>query len=90
MHFSRSPLPYQTSDYFWQHIGIYGYQRNFLIEFCDLPESRLEKAEKLEQLRALENGYRIKVLETSFVTLSIDTPQDIIKAEKLLKKESYD
>lgn len=90
MYFSRSPLPYRPSDYFWQHIGIYGYQRNFLLKFCNLPDSRLEKEERLEQLRALENGYRIKVLEASFATLSIDTPQDIIMVENFLKKESHD
>ena len=90
LYFSRSPLPYRPSDYFWQHIGIYGYQRNFLLKFCNLPDSHLEKEERLEQLRALENGYRIKVLEASFATLSIDTPQDIIMVENFLKKQSHD
>ena len=86
--FSRSPLPFQASDYFLQHIGIYGYQRNFLLNFTKLKPSRLENIEKLEQLRALEYGYKIKMIETQSPTLSIDTPQDIIKLEELLNKRS--
>lgn len=87
LYFSRSPLPFQASGYFWRHIGIYGYQRNFLLEFCQIPPSRLEKAEKLEQLRAIENGYRIKIIENQFSSLSVDSPEDIIKVEKLLEEE---
>ncbi len=85
LYFSRSSLPFQASDYFWRHIGIYGYQKDFLEKFCRIPPSRLEKTEKLEQLRALENGYRIKIIETQFSTLSVDSPQDIIRVENLLK-----
>jgi 3-deoxy-manno-octulosonate cytidylyltransferase (CMP-KDO synthetase) len=88
LNFSRSSLSSQASSYFWRHIGIYGYQRNFLLKFCQIPPSRLEKAEKLEQLRALENGYRIKIIENRFSSLSVDTPEDIIKVEKLLEKEA--
>lgn len=87
LYFSRSPLPFQASGYFWRHIGIYGYQRNFLLEFCQIPPSRLEKAEKLEQLRAIENGYKIKIIENQFSSLSVDLPEDIIKVEKLLEEE---
>lgn len=90
LYFSRSPLPFQTPDYFLQHVGIYGYQRDFLLKFNRLPPSRLEKTEKLEQLRALENNYRIKIIETSYPSLSIDTPQDIIKLEEFLKKRGND
>lgn len=90
LYFSRSPLPFQAADYFLQHIGIYGYQRNFLLKFTELKSSRLEKAEKLEQLRALENGYKIKMIETQSPTLSVDTPQDIIRLEEFLKKETND
>lgn len=86
LYFSRSPLPYQATDYFWQHIGIYGYQKGFLLKLYKMPESRLEKEENLEQLRALENGFQIKVIETKYTTLSVDTPQDIIKVENYLKK----
>jgi 3-deoxy-manno-octulosonate cytidylyltransferase (CMP-KDO synthetase) len=85
LYFSRSPLPFQASDYFWRHIGIYGYQKDFLQKFCRIPPSRLEKTEKLEQLRALENGYRIKIIENKFSTLSVDLPEDIIRVENLLK-----
>ena len=85
LYFSRAPLPFQASDYFWRHIGIYGYQKDFLQKFCRIPPSRLEKTEKLEQLRALENGYRIKIIENKFSTLSVDLPEDIIKVENLLK-----
>jgi len=90
LYFSRSPLPFQASDYFLQHIGIYGYQKEFLLALSKMQPSRLEKAENLEQLRALENGYKIKIIETQFSTLSVDSPQDIIKVENLLKKRTDD
>jgi 3-deoxy-manno-octulosonate cytidylyltransferase (CMP-KDO synthetase) len=90
LYFSRSPLPFQSSDYFFRHIGIYGYRRDFLLEMCQWPSSRLELEEKLEQLRVLENGHNIKVVFTHFSTLSVDTPQDIIMVENLMKKEQYD
>jgi len=90
LYFSRSPLPYQASDFFYQHVGIYGYRRDFLLNFKQLPPSRLEKLEKLEQLRALENGIRIKMVEIPFATLSVDTPQDIIKVEQFLKKRAHE
>ncbi len=85
LYFSRSPLPYQAPDYFFQHIGIYSYRKDFLLSFHLLPSSRLEKIERLEQLRVLENGLKIKMVEISRPTLSVDTPQDIIKVEKFLK-----
>lgn len=90
LYFSRSPIPNHASDFFWLHLGIYGYQKDFLLKFKDLEKTRLEKTEKLEQLRALENGYRIKVIETDFATLSVDTPTDIIKVENLLKETLND
>lgn len=90
LYFSRSPLPFQASDYFWQHIGIYGYQRDFLLEFSQLSASRLETTEKLEQLRVLENGYKIKIIDTSSPTLSVNTPQDIIRIENFLKQRTND
>jgi len=90
LYFSRSPLPFQASDYFWQHIGIYGYQRDFLLEFSQLSASRLETTEKLEQLRVLENGYKIKIIETSSPTLSVNTPKDIIRIENFLKQRTND
>jgi 3-deoxy-manno-octulosonate cytidylyltransferase (CMP-KDO synthetase) len=90
LYFSRSPLPFQTSDYFLQHIGIYGYQKDFLLAFSKMQPSRLEKTEKLEQLRALENGYKIKIIETQLHSLSVSSPQDIIEVENLLKKKTDD
>ena len=90
LYFSRSPLPFQASDYFLQHIGIYGYQKDFLLAFSKMQPSRLEKTEKLEQLRALENGYKIKIIETQLHSLSVSSPQDIIKVENLLKKKNDD
>ncbi len=90
LYFSRSPLPFQPSDHFWKHIGIYGYQRHFLMEFRQMPVSNLESCERLEQLRALENGFKIKVIQTDSPTLSVDTPEDIIKVEKFLEKRTDD
>lgn len=87
LYFSRSPLPFNTTDYFLQHIGIYGYQKDFLLEFCSMQPSRLEKTEKLEQLRVLENGYKIKIIESPFQTLSVHSPEDIIKVENYFKKK---
>lgn len=89
LYFSRSPLPHRASDYFWQHIGIYGFQRETLLAFASLPPSRLEGQEKLEQLRALENGFRIKVLMSEYSSLSVDIPEDIIKVEKLIQEGKH-
>jgi 3-deoxy-manno-octulosonate cytidylyltransferase (CMP-KDO synthetase) len=87
LYFSRAPLPFRAADFFFQHIGIYGYNRDLLLKFCQWPVSRLEKTEKLEQLRALENGCRIKMIEVPSLTLSVDSPQDIIRVEEILKRE---
>jgi 3-deoxy-manno-octulosonate cytidylyltransferase (CMP-KDO synthetase) len=82
LYFSRSPIPYprypEQAEY-WQHIGIYGYRRDFLLQYGQLPQSRLELAESLEQLRALANGYRIKVAEVDFQAIGVDTPEDLEK-----------
>jgi 3-deoxy-manno-octulosonate cytidylyltransferase (CMP-KDO synthetase) len=87
LYFSRAPIPHQASDFFFQHIGLYGYKRDFLIEFARMKPSRLECLEKLEQLRALEYGFRIKMVEAPYRILSVDTPGDIIKVEKFLKEK---
>ena len=89
LYFSRAPVPHQASDFFFQHIGIYGYRRDFLLEFARMKPSRLECLERLEQLRALENGCRIKMVETPDPTLSVDVPGDIIKVEELLRKKGH-
>ena len=90
LYFSRAPIPYQSQEGFFQHIGIYGYKAEFLFRFCGLRPSGLEKAESLEQLRALENGYRIKMIETPCSALSVDSPQDIIDVEKFLSGKGHD
>ena len=90
LYFSRSPIPCGVSDYFYQHIGIYAYRRDFLLHLRDLPPSRLERAERLEQLRVLENGFRIRMVEISRPTLSVDTPADIIKVEQFLSRHMDD
>lgn len=86
LYFSRSPLPFRPTDHFQKHIGIYGYQKEFLLKFHALPVSRLEAIEGLEQLRVLENGYKIKIVSTPFPTLSVDNPQDIMAVEKFIRK----
>lgn len=91
LYFSRAPIPNGASDFFFQHVGIYGYQRDFLLGFRNLPVSRLERTERLEQLRVLENGYRIRMIEILRPTLSVDVPEDIMKVEKFLnEQESHD
>ncbi|MDP6685431.1 MAG: manno-octulosonate cytidylyltransferase, partial [Candidatus Omnitrophota bacterium] len=90
LYFSRAPIPYKvhqdsriTNRY--KHIGLYAYNKDFLFTFKSLPQSRLEKIESLEQLRVLENGYKIKVIETRHETIGIDTPEDLEKAVEFIK-----
>lgn len=90
LYFSRSPIPFNASDYFFQHIGMYGYQKQFLIRLVKLNPSRLEKVENLEQLRALEYGYKIKSMESSFRTIGVDTPEDLVRVENFIKKNKDD
>lgn len=68
----------------WKHVGIYSYKRDVLLSLAKMEPTRLEKIEKLEQLRALENGLKIKVRETLFETYGVDTPEDIERVEKCL------
>lgn len=96
LYFSRSPLPFfrdkwqdLKDDSFasgkllcYKHIGLYVYRRNFLLRFASMPPTFLEISEKLEQLRALENGIRIRVVETGFESIGVDTPDDLVKAEQ--------
>lgn len=77
-----------VTRYYYKHIGIYSYRRNALLKLAGLKPSRLEEIEKLEQLRALENGFKIKVAETSFETIGVDTPQDLERVEKWLSLSS--
>jgi 3-deoxy-manno-octulosonate cytidylyltransferase (CMP-KDO synthetase) len=88
LYFSRSPIPYYRDgrgDYF-KHIGLYGYRRQFLLAYPDLPSGPLEAAERLEQLRALENGYQIRVVETEYVSFGVDTPEDLERVSALFEK----
>jgi len=88
LYFSRSAIPYYRDNggppYFYKHIGIYVYRHVFLQRFVNLPPGTWELAEKLEQLRALEYGYKIKVVETTLETMEIDTPEDAKRAEASL------
>ena len=79
-----SPVSSLRSPVSYKHIGVYGYQRHFLLRFPTLPPTPLEQAEQLEQLRALEHGYRIKLLETAHDTVGVDTPEDLRRVEALL------
>jgi 3-deoxy-manno-octulosonate cytidylyltransferase (CMP-KDO synthetase) len=85
LYFSRFPIPFGATGDFFRHVGIYGYRRDFLLELSRMPPSTLEKSERLEQLRVLENGFKIRMVECNGATLSVDAPEDIIKAENLLK-----
>jgi len=80
----QPPAPSPEHSVYWKHVGLYGYQREFLLRFPHLPPTPLEQAEQLEQLRALEHGFKIKVLETAHDTVSVDTPEDLKRVEQLL------
>lgn len=73
------------NEFYYKHIGIYAYTKDFLFTYTNLPKSHLEEIEKLEQLRALENGYKIKTIETEFDTVGVDTPEDLRHVEEKLK-----
>jgi 3-deoxy-manno-octulosonate cytidylyltransferase (CMP-KDO synthetase) len=88
LYFSRSAVPYrraQTSEPFWQHVGLYVYRRDFLLEYVDLPRTPAECAEELEQLRVLEHGYRIRcAVVEGWHSAPVDVPEDITRVEALL------
>lgn len=79
-----------NKNVYFKHLGIYFYTPDFLYKYSNMPQSRLEKAEKLEQLRVLESGYNIVVPETKFDSIGIDTKEDLQKAIKILKKVELD
>ncbi|WPR77979.1 3-deoxy-manno-octulosonate cytidylyltransferase [Algoriphagus sp. NG3] len=91
LYFSRSPIPYNREKtkelFYWKHVGIYAYRREVLQAFTHLPKSNLESIEMLEQLRLLENGYRIRMVETTHETVAIDTAEDLEKARRLIGDE---
>jgi 3-deoxy-manno-octulosonate cytidylyltransferase (CMP-KDO synthetase) len=91
LYFSRAPIPYHAqnsqvaAEVYYKHIGLYGYTKDFLFIYKNIPVSRLEETERLEQLRVLEEGYRIKVIETKYDTIGVDTPQDLEKVKRYLE-----
>ncbi|MDO4955467.1 MAG: 3-deoxy-manno-octulosonate cytidylyltransferase [Bacteroidales bacterium] len=96
LYFSRSIIPFQrnkerqewlSGHTYYKHIGLYAYRCEVLKEITQLPQSSLEIAESLEQLRWLENGYVIKVGHTDVETIGIDTPEDLVHAEEFLKNQ---
>ncbi|MFH1644880.1 MAG: 3-deoxy-manno-octulosonate cytidylyltransferase [Candidatus Omnitrophota bacterium] len=93
LYFSRYSIPFMRDKVvvdsekkrpFFKHLGLYSYTKDFLFTFANFPQSPLEKCEKLEQLRAIENGYRIKMIETEYDTIGVDTPEDLELARKQL------
>ena len=89
LYFSRSTIPFERDranhPLYYKHIGIYGYRKDALLKFAQLPASILEQTEKLEQLRLLENGINIRMAITEPWGISVDTPHDLEKANRLLK-----
>jgi 3-deoxy-manno-octulosonate cytidylyltransferase (CMP-KDO synthetase) len=88
IYFSRSPIPYNRERVlglrYWKHVGIYGYRREVLESFTQWPKSFLEETEMLEQLRLVERGIKIKMVETTHQAIAIDTAEDLERARKLI------
>lgn len=87
LYFSRSPLPYNRTGAqvpVFKHVGLYAYRKAFLLKYASMERTPLEQAESLEQLRALENGYRIKVVETHFQTIGVDSQSDLERINKIM------
>ena len=91
VYFSRSTIPYvregstSRATMHFKHIGLYVYRRGFLLQYPDLPVGPLETAERLEQLRAIENGFKIRVVETEYESLGVDTPADLERVTRLFE-----
>lgn len=94
LYFSRAPIPWvrdrneSVAARHWKHIGLYAFRREALLDFPTLPPGELERLEQLEQLRWLENGYRIRIIETEYDAISVDVPSDVDRVEKLLAASS--
>jgi 3-deoxy-manno-octulosonate cytidylyltransferase (CMP-KDO synthetase) len=90
LYFSRSPIPFRRQDegaggqQLFKHIGLYGFRREFLLDFAALPRTPLEQAESLEQLRALEHGIRIRTVATRYESIEVDTPEDLDRVRQLM------
>ena len=89
LYFSRSPIPFRRrgSAPCLLHVGVYGYQRRALLELASLEPGSLEKSESLEQLRALENGYSIRVLPAARASIGVDTEEDLQRVECLIHEQ---
>ncbi len=91
IYFSRSTIPFmrdaqhQGTTAVYKHVGLYVYRRDFLLRYSELPVGPLERAERLEQLRALENGFKIRVVETDYESLGVDTPADLDRVSRLFE-----
>lgn len=89
LYFSRSVIPYPRKldiQNYYKHVGIYGYKRDFVVEYAKMEPTPLELSESLEQLRALENGYRIKVMETPYKIIGVDTQEELEKVREYIKE----
>jgi 3-deoxy-manno-octulosonate cytidylyltransferase (CMP-KDO synthetase) len=90
MYFSRSPIPFpreKSKATYYKHIGIYAFRKEALLKFTQLPINNLEAAEKLENLRFLANGLKVKMVETNHIAIGIDTPEDLEKANTIFKNK---
>ena len=88
LYFSRSLIPYprnETGTPVYKHIGIYAYRREFLLDYAKMQPTPLERSESLEQLRALENGYKIKCIVTNARFVGVDTPEDLAKVNEIYR-----
>jgi len=96
LYFSRSLIPYPRDNMavnVYEHVGLYVYRKDFLLKISKLPQTYLEKIEMLEQLRVMEKGYKIKVVETKSkhaAGVSVDTPEDLAKVERLIREMNLD
>ena len=90
LYFSRCPIPFNRGGeaIYWKHIGLYVYRRDLLFRYSSLKPGVLEQNEKLEQLRALENGIGIRVAETAYETIGVDTPEDLLSIQSLFLQDS--
>lgn len=89
LYFSRSVIPFPRKldiQNYYKHVGIYGYRRDFVVEYAKMEPTPLELSESLEQLRALENGYRIKVMETPYKIIGVDTQEELEKVREYIEE----
>jgi 3-deoxy-manno-octulosonate cytidylyltransferase (CMP-KDO synthetase) len=93
LYFSRAPIPWlrdthsKVSVKYWKHLGLYVFERDALLEYPTLPLGELERVEQLEQLRWIENGWKIRVAEVAHDAVSVDVPEDVARVEKLIRAE---